>query len=156
MWGAAFNSQQTIDNLVRIAHLLEQRYPPYNKWLGSSLKDLAIGGQLIDISARVRLATTWPDMENAVLDAYQLVANHHNSIHKLPTINSQPITFHSRPYRMIDIESIVNALKDSIADKTIRGLPLTACAIWQFSDYDSALCSTDASPSYKRMIQETL
>jgi hypothetical protein len=55
---------------------------------------------------------------------------------------------------MIDIESIVSALKESISDKTIRELPFTACALWQFSNYDPALCASETFLRYRQMLQE--
>ena len=153
MWGAAHNAHETILGLVQIAHLLEQKYPPYKKWLGSSLKDLAIGGQLIEVAERVRIATSWPQMEDGVIEAYQLVAHHHNSIGGLPSISSDAMTFFSRPYRMIDIESIVKALKDEITDKAIQELSLAHAALWQFSEYDPALCNPRVFTQYREMLK---
>jgi hypothetical protein len=154
LWGAADNTHETIHKLALLAHLLEQRYPPYKKWLGSSLQELSIGPELIELADQARLATTWPHMEEATLEAYQLIVNKHNAVFSLPRVSSEVITFHSRPYRMIDIESIVSALKESISDKTIRELPFTACALWQLSNYDPALCSIDTVLHYRQMLQE--
>jgi hypothetical protein len=154
LWGAADNTHETIHELALLVHLLEQRYPPYKKWLGSSLQELSIGPTLIELAERARLATTWPHMEEATLEAYQLIVNKHNAVFSLPRVSSEVITFHSRPYRMIDIESIVSALKEPISDKTIRELPFTACALWQFSNYDPALCSTDTVLHYRQMLLE--
>jgi hypothetical protein len=152
-WGAAINTSDSIHGLALLAHLLEQRYPPYRKWLGSSLRELSIGPSLIELTTQALAAgNNWPAMEDATIAAYQLIATKHNSVTALPKINPNAITFHDRPYRVIDIDSIVSSLKESIANESIRNLPLTACALWQFSNFDPALCSNEASLRYREML----
>jgi hypothetical protein len=151
-WGCADNASETMRNLVYLAHLLERRYPPYAKWLGTSLRELPIGEKLIAIADRERSAPSWPEREDALLAAYQLLATLHNRIEGLPRVSTEPTTFHSRPYRMIDIEAIVNALRAEIADPAIRGLSLSECAVWQMVNYDLALCNREFSKAYRAII----
>ena len=153
MWGALSNAMETIDVLAHTIHLLDKRYPPYRKWLGTSLKELPIGSQLIEVSERIRLASSWSDMESRIIEAYQLVANYHNSLDDLPRINVEVINFHSRPYKMIDIESIVRNLKTAIGDSAVRDLSLAKGAVWQLTEYDTALCNVECLKAYRAMLQ---
>lgn len=152
MWGAADNSTETMRNLVYTAHLLEKRYPPYTKWLGTSLKELSIGQELLDLADKQQAAVSWPEREDALVAAYQVVADLHNRTKGLPSVDNQPTTFHSRPYRMIDIESIVRALRGAISDPLVKPLSLAECAVWQMVNYDTALCNRELFKAYRAMI----
>jgi hypothetical protein len=153
MWGAADSSSETIRNLVCLAFLLERQYPPYNKWLGTALKELSIGPELISLADRVRCAQTWPEQEDALVAAYQLVANRHNQDQTLPPIPTEVTTFYSRPYRMIDMEGIVRVLREAVEDPVVRQLSLVECAVWQMVAYDAALYSPTFPKVYRELIR---
>lgn len=153
MWGASDNASEMLRRLVCLAFLIEKKYPPYNKWLGTALKELTIGAELISLADRVRVARSWPEQEDALVTAYQLVANRHNQDQTLPPIPTEVTTFHSRPYRMIDMEGIVRVLREAVEDPLVRQLSLVECAVWQMVTYDAALYSPTFPRAYRELIQ---
>lgn len=152
-WGATDNAHYTLRNLAYLAHLLEKRYPPYTKWLGTSLSELSVGNQLAQINEQVLRAQDWSTKEDAVLRAYTLIGELHNSINTLPRISLDEITFHGRPYRMIDIDAAVRTLKDKIEDPKIKELSLSECAVWQLAEYDTALCRVEFMKAYRAILK---
>jgi hypothetical protein len=49
-------------------------------------------------------------------------------------------TFYDRPYRVIDADRFVRALREQIRDESVKSLPLTG-AVDQFVDNTDATCS---------------
>lgn len=156
MWGAADNVSGTFRNLVHLCYLLEQKYPPYTKWLGTGLKELSLGSELITLAERARLASSWPEQEDAIVEAYQLVANRHNKESSLPRVSTEVTTYYSRPYRMVDIEGIVRTLRETIRDERIRELSLLEGAVWQLVDLDAGLYNNAFPTAYRQILESKL
>ncbi len=126
-------------DLMRLALLIQRRYPPYSKWLGSALARTSGGRDLIPLLSAAVTASAWPDREQALCAAYEAVARLHNAIGVTPPLDPavRP-TFYDRPYRVADADRFVRALREQITDEAVRALPLTG-AVDQFVDSTDAL-----------------
>ncbi len=101
---------------MRLGFLLERRYAPYTKWLGSAFAQLECatrGRPAARAHARRgRVATR----ESAWVEAIEALARRHNALgltaHLEPTVR----TFHSRPFRVIDAGRFATACIESVSD----------------------------------------
>jgi hypothetical protein len=130
-------------DLMRLALLMQRRYPPYSKWLGTALASTQAGANLRPLLAAALCASTWPDREHSLTRAYESVARLHNAIGVTPPLDPliRP-TFYDRPYQIPDAGRFVRALRDQIRDDSVRSLPLTG-TVDQFIDSTDALGDWD-------------
>jgi hypothetical protein len=118
--------------------LMHRRYPPYSKWLGTAVARLEGAGTVARLCLAAITATTWADRERALCATWGELARIHNDLGLTKPIDATVRPFYDRPYRVIDAGRFVTALRDSITDDRIRGLP-TAGAVDQFVDSTDAI-----------------
>jgi hypothetical protein len=140
--GSAVVTARLARDLMRLVLLMQRRYPPYSKWLGSAVARTAAAGQLLPALTAAVTAANWPDRECAISAAYQAAARLHNSIGVTPPIDpAVRATYYDRPYRVPDAGRFVRALKAQIAAEHVRELPLIG-AVDQFIDSTDAISDT--------------
>jgi len=129
-------------DLMRLVLLAERRYPPYSKWLGTAFAHTPAGRAMQPMLTAAMSASSWPDRERYLCEAYESAARLHNSLAVTPPLDPavRP-TFYDRPYRVLDAGRFVRALRAEIRDERVRSLSLTG-AVDQFID------STDAAGSH--------
>ena len=129
-------------DVMRLCFLLERRYAPYSKWLGSAFRQLhaypAIGRALEAGLA----AAGYPEREAALVEAVEEVARRHNALDITEHVEPNVRLFHGRPFRVAGSGRFAEACFDRVSDPWLRSLPPIG-AIDQFVD------STDVT-SYPR------
>jgi hypothetical protein len=136
--GSALITARLARDSIRLVMLMRRRYPPYSKWLGTAAGGLEGASAVVRLCFQAITATTWPDRERVLSAAFESLARTHNELGLTEPIDVGVRPFYTRPYQVIDAGRFVAALRNSIADDQIRGLPL-AGAVDQFID------STDAA-----------
>lgn len=132
--GSAVVAARLVRDLMRLSLLMQKRYPPYSKWLGTALARTAAAAELLPpMTAAVR-ASTWPEREDHLSAAYEAAARLHNNLAVTPPLDPavRP-RFYDRPYRVLESGRFVAALRDQIHDDQVRALPLTG-AVDEFID----------------------
>lgn len=130
-------------DLMRLALLMQRRYPPYSKWLGTALARTPAGRDLAPLLSAAVAASSWPERERSLSRAYESIARLHNAIRVTPPLDPVVrLTFYDRPYQIPDAGRFVRALRDQIRDEAVRSLPLTG-AVDQFIDSTDALGDLD-------------
>jgi hypothetical protein len=137
--GSALITARLARDLVRLVLLMQRRYPPYSKWLGSAFARTAAATELAPVLAAAMAAPTWPERESNLAAAYEAAARLHNSIAVTPPLDPavRP-TYYDRPYRVIEAERFASALREQISDERVRALPLIG-AVDQFIDNTDAI-----------------
>jgi len=125
-------------DLMRLCLLMNRRYPPYSKWLGTAFAALPGISALAESLTAAIGAGDWTSRERHLTDAYQGAATMHNQLGVTAPLDTAPRLFYDRPYQVIDAKRFTQVLRAAIADPLIRELPLTG-AVDQFTD------STDAA-----------
>jgi Domain of unknown function (DUF4037) len=136
--GSAVVTARLARDLMRLCLLMDQRYPPYSKWLGTAVARLPGTAGLSASLAAALSAGSWPAREQHLREAYQTVAARHNQLGLTRPLNTGTRGFYDRPYQVIHAARFTAALREAITDPQIRQLP-PAGAIDQFVD------STDAA-----------
>ena len=136
--GSAVVAARLVRDLMRLVLLMQRRYPPYSKWLGTAFARTPAAVELLPVLTAAISAVTWPDRERNLAASYEAAARLHNKIAVTPPVDPavRP-TFYERPYRVLEAGRFVTALRDQICGERVRALPVIG-AVDQFID------STDA------------
>jgi hypothetical protein len=137
--GSAVVAGRLSRDLIRLALLMQRRYPPYSKWLGSAFARLPGVADVLQPSLTAALAAaSWPDREQNLSAAYEAAASMHNDLGLTNPQDTSVRPYFDRPFRVIDAGRFVAALRDSISADDIRQLPPTG-AVDQFIDSTDAI-----------------
>lgn len=131
--GSAVVAARLARDLMRLCLLMDRRYPPYGKWLGSAFARTTAGHQLTPVLTAALAATDWHTREQHLVRAYETVATLHNQLDLTDRVDPTTRPYHSRPFRVLRAERFTEALIARISDPAIRGLPMIG-AVDQFVD----------------------
>ncbi|NEC95384.1 DUF4037 domain-containing protein [Streptomyces albidoflavus] len=134
--GSAVTAARLVRDLMRLTFLLERRYAPYGKWLGSAFARLP-GTDALASSLRAALAaTTYPDRERHLGDAYRHLAARQNATGLTGPVDPALRPYHDRPYQVLHAERFTQALTATLTDPALRALPLTGSIDQQTDNTD--------------------
>jgi hypothetical protein len=125
-------------DVMRLCFLLERRYAPYAKWLGSAFAQLDAAAEVGPALADALAAPEHRGREEALVRAYEAVARRHNALGI--TAPSEPTVrhFHSRPFRVLGSGRFVDACLERIEDERLRARPLVG-SVDQLADSTDVL-----------------
>jgi hypothetical protein len=92
--GSRLLTARLVRDLVRLCFFLERRYSAYSKWLGTAFAGLASAKQLQPTLERALSATDYGEREAALVAAYRLIGERHNSLGITPPVHAEPRSFH--------------------------------------------------------------
>jgi Domain of unknown function (DUF4037) len=127
-----------VRDVMRLCLLLERRYAPYSKWLGTAFGRLNSASTVGPLLAQALTAATWPAQQRALVAACQQAAIRHNQLGLTEPLDPNPRPFHDRPYLVVDADRFTNACLAAMADRTLASLPPIG-AIDQFVDSTDVL-----------------
>jgi len=121
--GSATAAADLTRTLMRLCLLMDRRYPPYNKWLGTAFSRTTAGHRLIPVLTAALSATDWHTREKHLAYAYEAVAGIHNQLNLTDRVDPATRPYHSRPFRVLHAERFTRALTARITDRALRDLP---------------------------------
>ncbi|UXY19956.1 DUF4037 domain-containing protein [Streptomyces cynarae] len=122
--GSAVTAARLVRDLMRLCLLLERRYAPYGKWLGSAFGRLPVAASLTPSLRGALAATDHPAREGHLCDAYEAVASLQNASGLTTPVDPRPRPYHARPFLVLRAERFAQALAHTVTDPDLRGLPL--------------------------------
>ncbi|MFJ8977207.1 DUF4037 domain-containing protein [Streptomyces sp. NPDC102282] len=122
--GSAVVTARLVRSLMQLCHLLERRYAPYGKWLGSSFSRLAMAESLGPMFRGALAATDYPARESHLCDAYEAVASLQNASGLITPVGPGRRPYHARPFLVLHAERFAQALARTVTDPDLRELPL--------------------------------
>ncbi|QBI52409.1 DUF4037 domain-containing protein [Streptomonospora litoralis] len=134
--GSAVVAARLVRDLMRLFLLMTRRYPPYSKWLGSAFARLPCAPELSPVLRAALAATGTHERERHLATAYATAAEMHNTLGLTADVDPRIRRYHDRPYRVLHAERFALALRESIADTTLRAFPLVGAV-------DQAVDGTD-------------
>jgi hypothetical protein len=102
--------------------LLERRYAPYSKWFGTAFAALECAPLLTPLFRRTLRAESWPEREDALAAAYEIVAELHNALGITAPLDPRTRSYYSRPFRVIFAERFCAAIVAEIRDAAVRAI----------------------------------
>ena len=142
--GSRILTARIVRDLMRLCFLIERRYAPYSKWLGSTFRSLHIAPGLVPHLDASLEATDYSARETALCSAYEYIARCYNQLNLTPPINPEVRLFYKRPFWVLGGDRFAEACLTAIHDEWLRGQPLVG-SIDQFVDSTDALSSAHRS-----------
>jgi Domain of unknown function (DUF4037) len=130
-------------DLMRLCLLMDRRYPPYSKWLGTAFSRCAAGPAVGPPLRAALAADGWPAREQHLSAALLAAAAAHNQLGLTEPVPATMRPFWDRPYLVLDSGQFATALRAAIQDPAIAALPM-AGAVDQFIDSTDALADAAA------------
>jgi hypothetical protein len=134
--GASLIGSRLVRDIMQLCFLMERQFAPYPKWFGTAFARLACAGELSPILRRVQLATSWQEREEPFCAACLKLAAMHDTLEVTEPLSATIKMFFTRPFRVIDADTIVRNLREAITDPAVNRIALERMigGIDQFSD----------------------
>lgn len=142
--GSTLVTATMVRDLLRLCFLIERRYPPYAKWLGTAFTRLRCGPKLQPVLDASLAARSYPEREAALVRAYEAVGELHNALGMTETVPARVSPFHDRPFQVLHAERFAGALLATISDPDLLAIPGRFGGIDQISDNTDLLEYPDA------------
>ncbi|GAA1689064.1 hypothetical protein GCM10009765_43090 [Fodinicola feengrottensis] len=120
--GSAIVAARVVRDLVLLAFLIERRWAPYSKWLGTAFSLLPLAKTVGPPLRDALHAENWRDREAAVCAAASLLAAATNRLGLATEIDPAPRQFHDRDVRVLDAERFTETLTSAITDPEVLAL----------------------------------
>jgi hypothetical protein len=120
--GSALIAAMLVHDLMALAFLLERRYAPYSKWFGTAFAGLGCVPRLAPLLHRVLRGESWPEREEPLCQAYELMAGLHNSLGVTAPVDPRVRPFFNRPFQVLDAWRFGDAAVAAIVDPEVRAL----------------------------------
>ncbi|MFI6876393.1 DUF4037 domain-containing protein [Streptomyces sp. NPDC050400] len=139
--GSAVVAARLVRDLMRLCLLVDRRYAPYGKWLGTAFARLPVAGRLTPVLRGALAATTYPDRESRLCEAYETVAALQNATGLTEPVDPSCRPYHSRPFRVLHADRFARALAATVTEPALRDRPLTG-SVDQWVDSTDHLTSS--------------
>ena len=141
--GSRVMSGRIVSTAMHLAFMLERRWPPYPKWLGTMLTRLSFADDLVPALTAVAAADQWRQRQEAVRTAL-VVLHRAQWATGLPTPETgMTEPFFDRPFLGIRGET-VTLLLDEVTDPLVLRLPPGVGAVEQWVDNVTVLTNPAA------------
>jgi hypothetical protein len=120
--GSQVIAARLVRDLMRLCFLMERRYAPYSKWLGTAFSRLACAPPLQPVLHEVLSAANWREREHSLSAAYKIVAAMHNALDLTPLLTTSVSPYHGRPFLTLYARRYAEALVMAINDPAMRGI----------------------------------
>jgi hypothetical protein len=134
--GSALIAARLVHDVMSLCFLMARRYAPYPKWFGTHFARLPIGSTLLPILRGAQTASCWQDREKQLVQAWEILAEHHNALALTDPLPTKASAFWGRPFQVIHGERFAEALIARITDPAVQAIAHRTCigSIDQFSD----------------------
>jgi hypothetical protein len=117
--GSAVMGARLVQDLMQLCFLIERRYAPYRKWLGSAFARLSCATTLAPVLREVLRAESWQEREAALMAAYRIVEDTHNQLAITPPVELGIERMCGRPFKVV-WGDFPGALAEQIEDPEVR------------------------------------
>jgi hypothetical protein len=121
--GSRVVAARLVRDVIRVAFLLERRYAPYGKWLGSAFARLDAAAKLGPALLEVLGADDYEAREAALVVAVEELAARHNALAIMEPVDPSVRFFHSRPFRVLGSSRFADACLERMRDPWLSSLP---------------------------------
>jgi hypothetical protein len=137
--GSRIVAARVARDLMRLCFLLERRYAPYSKWLGSAFGTLRCAPDVGPHLTRALAATGWQRREAEIGFAAEKVGEMHNALGLTERVDPTVRPFHGRPFLVLDGQRFADAAFAAIDDRNVGALVPGVGAVDQWVDNTDVL-----------------
>ena len=145
--GSAVVAARLVRDLMRLALLMDRRYAPYSKWLGTAFARAVHDDDLPRHLADAVHAARPGAREDALAAAYTAVARRHAASGLTEPVEARIRDYHGRPAQVLMAGRFTESLLATVTDEQLRALPLIG-GIDQLADSADLLSDPDR---YRRL-----
>lgn len=138
--GSRVLAARLVRDVMHLGFLLERRWPPYSKWLGTLFSQLPSARTALPALSTTLAAGSWQEREAALSNALTVMLELQRDI-GLPADTTAVEPFFERPFR--GVRPIAEALLDSIRDEQVRRLRHGVGSLEQWIDSTAVLTGAD-------------
>lgn len=137
--GSQIVAARIVRELMKLCFLLEKKYAPYSKWFGTAFAKLNCAKELSPILKKVLLSESWKEREKFLSEAYEKVAELHNSQNITEPLPTKVSLYHGRPYLVIHADQFAEAVRSKIKDEDVKAIKTNIGSVDQFMDSTDVL-----------------
>ncbi len=128
--GSMVITARLIKNMMKLCFLMERRYAPYRKWVGTAFYQLKCGPELTTLFQAALLADSWKRREEILCRAYEIIARLHNELAITEPLDesTRDPRDHKRPYKVIDGGRFSEAIRQTVKSEEFERID----ASWGF------------------------
>lgn len=120
--GSRVVTARLVRDVMRLCFLVERRYAPYSKWLGTAFARLDCAAELGPHLEAALAAASWQPREKHLCQAYLIAARRHNALDLTPPLDTSCRPFFGRPYRVLFAERFAHGLAETIGACEVRAI----------------------------------
>jgi len=117
--GSALIAGRLVRDIMRLCFLMQKKYAPYAKWLGTAFKELKGVERLSQYLEKVVSAADYQDREKYLCQAYTILVQKHNDLEITENASDKVSNFFQRPFKIINAERIVSSILKRITGDDI-------------------------------------
>jgi len=122
--GSRIVAARLVRDMMRLALLLDRRYAPYSKWLGTAFARARHGDGLPKYLAGALHAPDVAARGSALAAAYTALARRHNHAGLTRPLDPATGSYHERPAQVLMADRFAEACLATVTDPALRTLPL--------------------------------
>jgi len=149
--GSRIIAARLVERFMRLAFLMEKRYTPYSKWIGTAFRRLDCAGQIEPLLAEILSAPDYPTREQPLAGVYSALAEMHNRLGITPPLETRTRTYsgwhslrsgvdnlalddprNTRPHQVIFAGRFSDAIYAQIQDPAVRSFVRVSGSVSQF------------------------
>ena len=112
--GSDIIALRLVRDIMRLALVMAQQYPPYAKWLGAAFKQTAGSVELYPVLEEIVHGKSWRERDKYLAKAYTVIAEIHNALGITEPVPANPVPFFGRPFTVIKGYNFMTALLEPI------------------------------------------
>lgn len=120
--GSALIANRIVTSIIRLCFLMEKKYAPYSKWLGTLFYKLNIADEIAEHLKEVLISNSWQAREIQLCQAYEIIAQKFNDLNISKPLEIYCQQFFGRPFQIIKSDRFVNAITRQIKDQSLQRL----------------------------------
>jgi len=153
--GSRVVAARQVQRVMRLCFLMEKRYTPYSKWLGSAFRQLEIAPLLLPLLEQVLRANHWQERENYLGRAYTMAADKHNSLGLTEEVSSDLQDYFGRPFQVLFAGRFAEALSNTIHSSELKQFVPAIGSVCQFTDSTTVFDDVKLYEKLKNLYQWT-
>lgn len=118
--GSQLVAARLVREIIKLSFMMERKYAPYSKWLGSAFNQLKIAKRLKPLLKNVLNAKTWKTREKWLARAYSVLGEKHNALKITKRLSTKTLLYYKRPYTVIFAERFAKAITQTIRDPNVK------------------------------------
>jgi len=132
--GSQITAARLIREMMKLCFLMEKKYAPYSKWLGTAFAKLENAKKLLPLFENTLKEESWQKRSELLCHASSILVELHNKLGITDKVETKIDYLYGRPYKVLFTEEIEKGIKKAMRDEKIKNLPYPIGSVDQYTD----------------------